>query len=107
MGNAEALGFSLYGKCGPPFTLKGMGAHARSCNKSRPSRPLEPATSDSRGTIIAESAAVEGSETPSTAGRLNNSHNLAEGSGAPSHGFLAPLIAVGGKSSMLSPAAIP
>jgi len=40
-------------------------------------------------------------------GRRNTLLNLAEGSGRPSPGFLAPLIAAGSKSSMLSPTLIP
>ena len=107
MGNAEAQGFSLCGKCGLPFTLKGMEAHARFCNGSRPSRSLEHVASGSNGNNIEALEAVEGNETPFTSGRVNNSRYMTEGSGMPSPGFLAPLIVAGGRSSMLSPAGIP
>ena len=30
-GTVTALGFTICGKCGLPFTTKGLGAHARAC----------------------------------------------------------------------------
>jgi len=68
---------------------------------------LEPAASCSMGTIIEDAEAGRGSETPSSAGHISGSRTLAEGSGRPSPGFPAPLIAVGERSNMISPSAIP
>ncbi len=107
VGNAEAQGFSLYGMCGFPFTFKSLGAHARFCSGPRPSRPLEPLASCLLGIDNEDSGAGGGSGTPSTVGRVDNSRRLAGGSVEPSLGFLALLIAVGGRSIMLSPATIP
>ncbi len=95
MGNDAALGFFLCGKCGLPFTAKGLGTHARSCSGTRPSRPLELEASRS---WEEENEDVE--ETPSTACLAIIMHQTGLGSSAsdlekenPSPGFLAPLFA--------------
>ena len=98
-------------KCGLPFNAKGPGTHARTCIGTRPSRTLEP----TMGGLPEDEGvkAVGEREEPSTASPYNRTHReggrRAENSEqeGPSPGFLAPLIAVGRRSSMMSPATIP
>ena len=81
-----------------------MIAHARYCNGPRPSRPLDSGVNNLSIPRDADLEAAEGNE---TAGLRNILPDMADDSGRPSPGFLAPLIAAEGRSSMLSHASIP
>ena len=104
------MGFILCGKCGLPFTAKGLGAHARSCSGTRPPRSLEPLSSCPGG----DGGTVQGRgerEEPSALGSPSIRHHHVGGSRPGgenvSPGFLPPLIAASKRSSMMSTTMIP
>jgi hypothetical protein len=104
VGDAASLGFVLCGKCGLPFTAKGLGAHARSCSGTRPPRPLNSVASGScvdgggQGVRRVEASPVRTSED-------RGGSRPEEGNSSP--GFRPPLIAAGGRINMLSPTVNP
>ena len=110
VGDVGALGFILCGKCGLPFTAKGLGAHARSCCGTRPSRPLAPVASCPEGDGEGDHVRGERGE-PSHLRSPGVRHRHAAGNrpsgGNASHGFLPPLTAAGRRSNIISPALIP
>ncbi len=106
VGDAASQGFILCGKCGLPFTVKGLGAHSRSCGEHRPSRPLASIASVSDG----DGGVFHGSPAEpylSLISRNLHAEGSSQGEERASQCFLPPLIAAGRRSSMMSPASQP
>ena len=101
------MGFIICGKCGLPFTAKGLGAHARPCSGTRPLRPLEPIAGGQGGDGVGDRVNGQRGE-PSDPDILQQQvRGDRPGGENSSPGFLPPLIAASRRSIMMSPALIP